>query len=564
MGCFPHIARNAIQGIFTLTFPPLPTVLPCVHSPIAMKRLIFLFALVALLCSSASQAASLKPNIVYILCDDLGYGDVSALNPQGKIKTPHMDQLAKEGMTFTDAHSGSAVCSPTRYGIITGRYAWRSRLKSGVLGGLSPRLIEPSRQTVASFLKSQGYATACIGKWHMGMDWAVKEGKDVTALNIEKPDQVWNVDYTQPIKNGPNSVGFDYYFGISASLDMVPYAYIENNKLTANPTEERSFPMFLGKEGGSTRKGPTAPGFDAANVLPDLTKKAVGYISQQAKAAKDGKPFFLYLPLASPHTPILPTKEWQGKSGLNAYGDFVLQTDWAVGEVLQALEKNGLKENTIVFFTSDNGCSPQADYPDLLAKGHNPSGEFRGTKADIFEGGHHIPFLVRWPAKVKPGTFYDQPVCLTDLFATTADILGQKLPDTAAEDSVSLLPALLGKTKKPIREATVHHSINGSFAIRQGEWKLELCADSGGWSAPKPGRDDSSAQPAIQLYNLTSDLAEKTNVQADHPEVVAKLTKLLEKYVADGRSTPGTPQPNTGEVNIHKKQTPATAGKKKK
>lgn len=529
-----------------------------------MKRLIYLFALIASFCPLATQAASTKPNIVYILCDDLGYGDVAALNPQGKIKTPHMDQLAKEGMTFTDAHSGSAVCSPTRYGIITGRYAWRSKLKSGVLGGLSPRLIEPNRQTVASFLKSQGYATAAIGKWHLGMDWAVKTGKEVSELNIEKPDQVWNVDYTQPIKNGPNSVGFDYYFGISASLDMVPYAYIENDKLTANPTEEKGFPMFLGKDHGSTRKGPTAPDFDAANVLPDLTKKAVGYITDQAKTAKNGKPFFLYLPLASPHTPILPTKEWQGKSGLNAYGDFVMQTDWAVGEVMQALEKNGLKENTLVIFTSDNGCSPSADYPDLLAKGHNPSGDFRGTKADIFEGGHHIPFLVRWPGKVKAGSFYDHPVCLTDLFATAADILGQKLPDTAAEDSVSLLPALLGKTQKPIREAVVHHSINGSFAIRQGEWKLELCADSGGWSAPRPGRDDSSALPALQLYNLTSDLAEKNNVQAEHPEVVAKLTKLLEKYVAEGRSTPGAPQPNTGEVNIYKKPTPAAAGKKKK
>lgn len=530
-----------------------------------MKRLTISLSLTlaALLFHLTAHAAA-KPNIIYILSDDLGYGDLSCLNPQSKIKTPHADRLAREGMIFTDAHSGSAVCTPTRYGIITGRYAWRSKLKNGVLGGLSPRLIEPGRETVASFLKSQGYTTACIGKWHLGMDWVLKPGKDVTELNIEKPDQVWNVDYTQPIKNGPNSVGFDYYFGISASLDMVPYAYIENDKVTVNPTEEKQYPMYLGKDGGNTRKGPTAPGFDAANVLPDLAKKASAYIAQQAKSAKDGKPFFLYLPLASPHTPILPTKEWQGKSGISAYADFVLQNDWALGEVMEALEKNGLTENTLLIFTSDNGCSNQADYPDLLAKGHNPSHIFRGHKADIFEGGHHIPFIVRWPAKVKAGSTYDHTICLTDLFATTSDILGKKLPATAGEDSVSILPALTGKTKNALREATVHHSINGSFAIRQGEWKLCLTPDSGGWSAPRPGRDDSSGLPPIQLYNLTSDIGEQKNVQAENPEVVAKLTKLLEKYVDEGRSTPGQSQANNGDVTIQKKATPVPAAKKKK
>ncbi|HEY1170444.1 MAG TPA: arylsulfatase [Verrucomicrobiae bacterium] len=528
-----------------------------------MKRLTFFFALAALLFHVTVHAAA-KPNIIYILSDDLGYGDLSCLNPQSKIKTPHADRLAREGMIFTDAHSGSAVCTPTRYGIITGRYAWRSKLKNGVLGGLSPRLIEPGRETVASFLKSQGYATACIGKWHMGMDWTLKPGKEVSELNIEKPEQVWNVDYTQPIKNGPNSVGFDYYYGISASLDMVPYTYIENDKVTVNPTEEKQFAMYLGKDGGNTRKGPTAPGFDAANVLPDFAKKATSYIAQQAKAAKDGKPFFLYLPLASPHTPILPTKEWQDKSGVSAYADFVLQNDWALGQVMEALEKNGLAENTLLIFTSDNGCSNQADYPDLLAKGHNPSHIFRGHKADIFEGGHHIPFIARWPAKVKADSTYDHTICLTDLFATVAAITDQKLPDTAAEDSVSLLPAFTGKTKTALREATVHHSINGSFAIRQGEWKLCLTPDSGGWSAPRPGRDDASALPLIQLYNLTSDIGEQKNVQAENPEVVSKLTKLLEKYVAEGRSTPGKPQANNGEVTIQKKVTPVPAAKKKK
>lgn len=507
-------------------------------------------ALAALLASASPAAAADRPNFVYILCDDLGYGDVSCLNPDGKIRTPHMDRIAREGMLFTDAHSGSAVCSPTRYGVITGRYAWRSRLKSAVLGGLSPRLIEPGRMTVASMLKAQGYHTAAIGKWHLGMDWARKG--DVNELSIETREQVFNVDYARPIKNGVNSVGFDYYFGISASLDMIPYTYIENDHVTVLPTEDRDYPMFLGREQGRVRKGPAAPGFEVENVLPDLTKKAVEYIRSRAAAAKQGQPFFLYLPFASPHTPVAPTKEWQGRSGLNPYADFVMQTDAGIGEVLKALDDHGLAPNTFVVMTSDNGCSPQADFPALVAKGHDPSGVFRGHKADIFEGGHRIPFLVRWPAKIKPGGRSDQTICLTDFMRTSAEILGVKLPDNAAEDSVSILPALLGKDTRPLREATVHHSINGSFAIRQGKWKLELCPGSGGWSSPRPGQEDTSKLPPIQLYDLASDIAEERNVQAEHPEVVARLTALMEKYARDGRSTPGQPQANTGEVDIWK------------
>jgi arylsulfatase A len=491
-----------------------------------------------------------RPNFVYILCDDLGYGDVSALNPAGKLKTPHMDRVAREGMIFTDAHSGSAVCSPTRYGIITGRYAWRSKLKSGVLGGLSPRLLEPGRMTVASLLKAQGYRTAAIGKWHLGMDWVTKG--PVNELNIETREQVWNVDYAQPIRNGVTSVGFDYYYGISASLDMVPYTYIENDRVTVLPTEDRDFPLFLGREQGRCRLGPAAPGFAVENVLPDLTKKAVDYIRRQASGAKQGTPFFLYLPLASPHTPIAPTKEWQGRSGLNYYGDFVLQTDWSIGQVLQALDDEGLTQNTVVVVTSDNGCSPQADFPALEAKGHAPSGIFRGHKADIFDGGHRIPFCVRWPGKIKAGSQSAQTICLTDFMRTVADILHVTLPENAAEDSVSLLPALLGQERAPLHEAVVHHSINGSFAIRQGKWKLEFCPGSGGWSSPRPAQDDTSRLPLIQLYDLESDIGEQHNVQDEHPEIVAQLTKLMEKLARDGRSTPGKAQPNTGAVDIWK------------
>ena len=483
-------------------------------------------------------AISAPPNIVYVLCDDLGYGDVKCLNADGKIATPHCDRLAAEGMIFTDAHSSSAVCTPTRYGILTGRYNWRSRLKKGVMGGMSPPLIEAGRLTVPAFLRQHGYHTAAVGKWHLGMNWPLKPDAAPFGDDIESGADGWRVDFTKPIANGPNSVGFDYFFGIAASLDMVPYAFIENDRVTTPPTVDKVFPIMAGRSGGDTRKGPAAADFEAVNVLPKLTEKAVEIIGARAAAAKDGKPFFLYLALNAPHTPIAPMPEWEGKSGLNPYADFVMQVDATLGAVLAALEKGGIVENTLVIFTSDNGCSPQAKFDELLAKGHNPSQQFRGTKADIFEGGHRVPFIVRWAARVKAGQTSDQIICLNDLFATCAEILGEKLPDNAAEDSVSILPALESRADKPLREALVHHSINGSFSIRQGNWKLELCADSGGWSAPRPGSKPAQSLPAVQLYNLATDIGEKQNVQAEHPEIVARLRALLEKYIADGRSTP--------------------------
>jgi arylsulfatase A-like enzyme len=502
--------------------------------------------------SDAATAADARPNIVFILCDDLGYGDVRCLNPQGRIDTPNMDRIAREGMIFSDAHSGSAVCSPTRYGLITGRYAWRSRLQQGVLGGLSPRLIERGHLTVAALLKDRGYHTACFGKWHLGMDWIVHDGKKVTELGIETPDQVWNVDYSQPIANGPNAVGFDEYFGISASLDMVPYTFIEDDHVAVLPTAEKEFPMVLGRAGDMTRKGPAAPDFEAGGVLPALTRRAVDYINRRGATARSGNPFFLYLPLASPHTPIEATPEWRGKSGLNAYADFVMQTDFAIGRVLAALDEQKLAGNTLVLMASDNGCSPYAQFDELLAKGHNPNSIFRGNKADIFEGGHHVPLLVRWPAKVKPGTTSDRLVWLGDFMAMCAEIVGATLPAGAGEDSVSFLPALRQSKDESPRAAVVHHSSNGSFAIREGAWKLILCPGSGGWSAPRPGRDDTSGLPLIQLYELTKDAGELHNAQAEYPEVVMRLTAQLERYVAEGRSTPGAMQANAVAVDIWK------------
>lgn len=477
--------------------------------------------------------ASASPNIVLIMADDLGYADVSCYG--GRIPTPHIDALAEQGMRFTDAHTTSSVCTPTRYGLLTGRYNWRSKLKKGVLGGLSPLLIEPGRMTIASLLKEHGYDTGCFGKWHLGMGWAVKPGKEISELSIEPREQVFNVDFTQPVRNGPNSVGFDYYYGISASLDMVPYTFIENDRVVSLPTEDRDFAMMHGRDGRRTRKGPAAPEFDAADVLPTIAHKSVEFIDQRAGAVREGEPFFLYVPLASPHTPILPTGDWQDKSGINPYADFVMQSDWAVGEILAALQKHELSEQTLVVFTSDNGCSPQARFQELAAHDHYPSGPLRGHKADLFEGGLRVPFVVRWPGEVADGALSDELICQCDLLATFAEIVGADLPEEAGEDSISFLRTLrTGRAGN--RDHLVSHSINGSFAIRRGAWKLLLCPDSGGWSRPRPGTGQAEGLPSRQLYNLNDDLGEQNNVVGQHSQLADELQALLDRLVEAGRS----------------------------
>ena len=513
-----------------------------------MKILIVLFSILAF------ATAAERPNFIFILADDMGHGDISSLNPDGKIPTPHLDRLAREGMTFTDAHSGSSVCTPTRYGILTGRYAWRSKLKQGVLGGLSPRLIENNRLTVASFLKKNGYHTACIGKWHLGLDWKIRDGKEINPLGIENQQQAWNVDFTQPFTNGPLSLGFDRFHGISASLDMIPYTYLDQDRVSAVPDHDADFPWFHGRD-KRTRRGPTAKGFDAANVLDDLASRSAAYLTERAEQSRAGKPFFLYLPLASPHTPIVPTKPWLGKSGINAYADFVMQTDAAVGTILKTLDDLDLTDNTLVVFTADNGCSPEADLPELQKAGHHPSGPYRGHKADLFEGGHRVPFIARWPAKVAASSKYTHPICLTDWFSTCASIIDAGVPEDAAEDSFDILPALLGRTE-PVRQTLIHHSINGSFAIREGKWKLLLCPDSGGWSAPRPGRDKINGLPPVQLYDLEKDPGEKQNLHAAHPDIVKNMIASLQRDVDRGRSTPGKSQSNNGKVDIWKGRKP--------
>ena len=481
-------------------------------------------SLLLLLCSFLPVIAfgdQAKPNVVYILADDLGYGDLRSMNSEGKIATPGSDQMAKEGMVFTDAHSNSAVCTPTRYGVLTGRYAFRSRMKKGVLNGYSGYLIEKGRVTVPSFLKSEGYQTAFIGKWHLGWDWA-KDGE--------------KVDYSKPVQNGPKEKGFEYSYGHCGSLDMAPYVWVENGMPTAVPLKETGRTKRESKNGW-WRKGPTSPDFDHEDVLPNLTRRAVKYVKEQVKREK---PFFLYLALPSPHTPVLPTPKFKGKSGLNsAYADFVTMTDDTVKQVLDALKEAGVDENTLFIFTSDNGCSPEADFAELEKQGHDPSSIYRGHKADIFEGGHRVPFIVRWPARVKAGTRCDDPTCLTDLLATMAEVLGQKLPADAGEDSVSMLPNLVGESKQPVREAIVHHSINGTFAIRQGKWKLIDAPHSGGWSRPKPAQKTLYKDlPKIQLYDLEKDPAESRNVSVENPSIVKKLKMLLQKYRGGGRSVP--------------------------
>jgi len=501
----------------------------------------------------ALAAVPSKPNILFILADDLGYGDVHCLNPErGKIATPNLDRLAAQGMTFTDAHSGSSVCTPTRYGILTGRYAWRTRLQSGVLGGFSPPLIEPVRLTVPALLQQHGYATACVGKWHLGLTWPVKGGRQLgdNILGNAKDNVAMNsVDWTQPIQHGPTAIGFDSFFGISASLDMPPFVFLRNDRVTQVPTTEKKW----------LRSGPAAADFEAVDVLPALTTEAISVIKGHAERAGAGQSFFLYLALTSPHTPILPATEWQGKSGLGDYGDFVMATDAAVGQVLAALDQTGLANHTLVIFTSDNGCSPAAKVKVLESKGHFPSAQFRGYKADVWDGGHRVPLLVRWPDRVKAGARSEAIICLTDFMATAADLLGAKLPATAAEDSFSFLPELL-RAGRTARDAIVHHSIEGRFAIRQGPWKLELCPGSGGWSSPKDAEARGQKLPEAQLYDLSTDIGEHQNVQAAHPEVVRQLTERLRKVVAEGRSTAGSPQRNDGAVDMFKVNRPALSG----
>ena len=480
------------------------------------------------------RAFAERPNIVVVLADDLGIGDTTATHSGCRIATPHLQRLAGEGLTFLDAHTPSSVCTPTRYGLLTGRYNWRSRLAQGVLNGFSPPLIPPDRPTIAHLLRRAGYKTAMVGKWHLGWNWSrTPDGK---------------VDYRGPVTGGPDACGFDWYYALPASLDMPPYVWVESGRVTAVPDREAG---VTPKEDRYAwyRKGPIAPDFQIENALPHLVDQAIGFIRKQATSA-DRQPFFLYLALPAPHTPIVPSAEFRGKSGLNPYGDYVMQVDAEVGRILKTLEDSGISETTLFIFTSDNGCSPVANYPLLRSKGHDPSAGYRGYKADLFEGGHRVPLIVRWPGHiVRPGRTTSALVCLTDLYATFREIVGAKVEDRGGEDSVSFLPALAGKDATG-RTTLVSHSISGRFAIRQGPWKLLLAYGSGGWSKPRDGQAKRQGLPPVQLYRLDQDRGERQNRVQDHPERASALWARLRQEVERGRSTPGKPQSNDRPVDV--------------
>lgn len=512
-------------------------------SPCPVKNVWFALAMLAYgnLPVCAQHLPKNKPNVVYILADDMGYGDLSSLNPGSKIKTPNMDKLVAQGVSFSDAHSNSAVCTPTRYGILTGRYAFRSSLKKGVLNGFSKSLIEPGRMTVATFLKENGYHTACIGKWHLGLDWAkldpaqaiqeVKSGEKITA------DFKDNVDFASAVKGGPSDHGFDYSYIIPASLDMAPYCYIRNGKVENLPTAITPGQAETSGRGSMRRSGKMSPDFDFQQVLPTFINESVQYIDEQA-ALKSKAPFFLYLPLPSPHTPWVPTEEFKKTTNIGNYGDYVAETDYMIGKIMAALEINGLADNTIIIVTSDNGSDWKPS--DIEQSGHLANYMYRGRKADIYEAGHRIPFIARWPGQIPAGIESAQTMCTTDLFATLAALLNKPLPVQAAEDSFNMLAAFEGKNKaKPIRESIIHHSLGGYFAIRKGKWKLTTALGSGGFTEPRI-ETPKAGEPAGTLYDIDKDPEEKANLYDKNPEIVKELTALLSKYQKQGYSRPMT------------------------
>lgn len=477
------------------------------------------------------------PNIIYILADDLGYGDIKIYNADAKVNTPNIDLLAKQGMRFSDAHTTSSVCTPSRYSILTGRYPWRSRLPVGVLRGYSRTLIEDELPTVASLLKTKSYRTAVIGKWHLGLDWVPKAAfKDSISPAFNKdrmygiteemnPDQI---DFTKAPVRGPRTQGFDYSYVLPASLDMPPYGYLENDQLTEplsgyTPGNK----LASGYTGPFWRAGLKSTSFDFYDVLPAFTNKATEFIKKQA-AGKN--PFFLYFPMPAPHTPWMPTAAYKGRSEAGEYGDYIEEVDAAVGKILQTLDSLGLSENTMVVFTSDNGPYWRDDF--VQKYGHRAAGPFRGMKGDVFEGGHRVPFIVRYPAKVKSGTISHVTTTLANLMATCADLIGNHAAKFKTEDSYSILPVLLGKSAEIAEQpAIVNISSKGFYNIRKGPWKLITGLGSGGFSLPSTIKV-AEGQPAGQLYNLETDIKEEINLYQRYPEKVKELTAILEKIKA--------------------------------
>ena len=465
-----------------------------------------------------------RPNIVVILADDLGSGDLGCMNPDAGTTTPHLDGLANQGARFLDAHSPSAVCSPTRYGILTGRYCWRTDLKSGVLWTDDALLIEDERPTIASELRDAGYHTAFVGKWHLG-------------LGSTKP-----TDWSGPIDAGPHTIGFIESVGIPSSLDIPPYAWFRDGEGDPSPSGTIEGSDHRRRDGGGFwRKGPIAEGFVHEEVLSRSVDESIAIIERHASDRAE-QPLFLELCLSAPHTPWLPLEEWRGTSDAGSYGDFVNQVDGEIGRVLAALEATGMAENTLVVFTSDNG----AHWPigDVERWNHAANLQLRGQKADIHEGGHRVPMLVRWPGVVDEGTIVEQAVCLTDLYSTCL-AAGGRSPNgdppgiRGGEDSVDLVPLLRDGDPSNLasRPGLVHHSLDGMFAIRVGDWKMIEGLGSGGFTAPRRAAP-AAGVPAFQLYNLAEDPGESMNIASERPEKLAQLRAVLEAIRSTGRDSP--------------------------
>lgn len=483
----------------------------------AKSFLLAAFMLVVAGCFCVLSAAR-RPNVLLILADDMGVGDLRALNADSKIPTPHMDGLASRGLVFTDAHSASAVGALARYGLMTGRYCWRGEPACHDVMGFDLPLIPEGRMTLADLFRRKGYRTVCLGKWGLGLGWVTREGKPgAWEHGYSGTGESLNIDFTKPVQGGPTTLGFDYFFGMAASLDMPPYAYIENDTTVGNPDK-------VTRVGG--RRGLTVDGFRVSEVMPNLTQKAVRYLQTHSSKTPDD-PFFLCVSLTAPHTPFLPTELVQGSSKAGLYGDSVALVDWSVGRILKTLEKTGLAKNTLVLLTSDNGSAKSNEEMEPIF-GHRPNHLFRGKKGDAWEGGHRVPLIVSWPGKVQPGTC-NEMICQTDFFSTFADMIQVKIPENSGEDSFSFLPILEGKVlEAPVRNSIVHYASRGRFAIREGKWKLILAPEH---AAPT---EAVLGTPSGQLYDLEADVGERSNLWQNHPALVERLRKLLEKHKAQG------------------------------
>lgn len=496
-----------------------------------MARLAFSLVFVVGFVSCEKKNSTDKPNVIVILADDLGYGDIARNQSAPKISTPSIDQLMASGMHFDNAHTASSVCTPSRYALLTGEYSWRSKLKSGVLFGYDQPLIQPEKYTIGKLFQSAGYTTSAIGKWHLGLPWELAPESN---YKWRTKDSIYHqllakesdVAYDQPFSdtNWHKKIGFDHFYGISASLDIPPYVMIENGSLLA-PLDARmgdseQEPDLYDRD--YWREGVASAGFDHNEVLPSITHKTVEFIEKNAD-----HPFFIYFALTAPHSPWLPREEFRGKSQAGKYGDFLAMVDWSVGEVLKSLEEQGIADNTIVIFTSDNGA-PLKSIEAFGGNGHAPNGIFRGQKGDLYEGGHHVPLIISWPKKIQPNTRSSQLVVLTDLVRTLSDLVGIAMPERASVDSKSFSPALLGEDGVAMRTSAVYHSQIGTFAVQNENWKLIDHLGSGGFSQPRLVSSEDSAV-VNQLYNLQTDATEKINASAQNPEIVSQLRQILQE-----------------------------------